>query len=88
MTTQVNPRRQDGYYGKALSCLKLGLYEEALESIVQIDQHEEKVKTYEGSSERNSQLSVSSPGSMEKTGKFGEQAITFLHAVCCKILNR
>ena len=37
LTTKVNPRRPDGYYGLALSCLKLGQYEEALESIVQID---------------------------------------------------
>ena len=87
MATWVNPRRPDGYYGLALSCLKLGLYEEALNSIVQIDHPEDKVKTYDGSSERTSQISVSSPG-MEKTGRFGEQAVTFLHAVCCKILNR
>ena len=34
LTTLVNPKCPDGYYGKTLSCLKLGLYEEALESIV------------------------------------------------------
>ena len=42
LATWVNPRRPDGYYGLALSCLKLGLYEEALSSIVQIDNHEDK----------------------------------------------
>ena len=44
LTTQVNPMCPDGYYCKALACLRLGLYEEALESVVKIDIKEE-VKT-------------------------------------------
>ena len=47
LTTKVRPRTQDGYYCKALACLRLGLYEEALESILQIDQPEDAKSAYD-----------------------------------------
>ena len=59
LTTKVDPRCPDGYYCKALSCLKLGLYEEALESIQAIDRAEEKKFTYESTSQTTSKMSAS-----------------------------
>ena len=88
LTTQINPFCPDGFYGKALSCLKLGRYEEALESMQKIDQD----YIYENMSSDNeasaSKVSVSTSLQMQQSKYFTKEQITFLLVLCLKILQR
>ena len=72
---KVNPTCPDGYYGKAVSCLKLGVqdsvnyWEEALKAVEKIDTEDEKEKVYESSISRAKTSHVSG---MQESSKYSK----------------
>ena len=88
---KVNPQCPDGYFGKAMACLKLGIqgetshYLEALNAIEKIYINDDQEVVYESS--QASKVHGSSVSNMEESHHYNQDQITFAYAMACKILE-
>jgi len=73
LAIKVNCQSIDSFFGKAVCCLKLGQYKEALEAISTVDR-----ESWEGIADKSGKISEN---------YFWHQ-ITYLHAICLKINKR